>query len=125
MIDPRHQRRVQLLQKLFACTFTPGNMERALNESADTDLVAVLNELEVLDTEIAEAAPERPLREVNKIDLAILRLIVFESKHTMTPKKVLVNEAVELAKEFGSEGSSKFVNGALARLLLDERTQAV
>ena len=125
MTDPRHQRRAELLQKLFACTFIQANLERSLKEETEPEFLQLLHELEVLDTEIRQVAPERPLTEINKIDLAILRLIVFESKHTKTPKKVLLDEAVELAKEFGSEGSSKFINGALARLLLDEAEQAV
>jgi N utilization substance protein B len=125
MIDPRHQRRAELLQKLFACTFIQANLERSLKEESEPEFLQLLHELEVLDTAIRQVAPERPLSEINKIDLAILRLIVFESKHTQTPKKVLLDEAVELAKEFGSEGSSKFINGALARLLLDEAKQAI
>jgi N utilization substance protein B len=125
MTDPRHQRRAELLQKLFACTFIQANLERSLKEETEPEFLQLLHELEALDTEIRQVAPERPLTEINKIDLAILRLIVFESKHTKTPKKVLLDEAVELAKEFGSEGSSKFINGALARLLLDEAEQAV
>ena len=125
MTDPRHQRRAELLKKLFACTFIQANLERSLKEETEPEFLQLLHELEVLDTEIRQVAPERPLTEINKIDLAILRLIVFESKHTKTPKKVLLDEAVELAKEFGSEGSSKFINGALARLLLDEAEQAV
>jgi N utilization substance protein B len=124
MTDPRHERRIIVLQKLFACTFTPGNLDRCLLEVSDEEFVELLRELPVLDEKIAQAAPERPLTEVNKIDLAILRLSMFESKHKKTPKKVLLNEAVELAKEFGSDGSSKFVNGALARLLLDEEAES-
>ncbi len=124
MSDPRHERRIKVLQKLFACTFTQGNLERCLLEVGDEEFVEMLRQLPTLDEAIAQVAPERPLAEVNKIDLAILRLIMFESKHKKTPKKVLLNEAVELAKEFGSEGSSKFVNGALARLLLDEEAQS-
>jgi transcription termination factor NusB len=121
MTDPRHERRELLLQELFACTFTPGSLERALQEK-EGEFLTLLQQLPDLDVQIQEVAPERPLSEINKIDLAILRLIVFESKHKKTPKKVLLNEAIELAKTFGSEGSSKFVNGALARLLLEEQT---
>lgn len=123
MIDPRHERRVRLLQKLFACTFTTDNLERSLQETEDGEFLELLRQIPSFDEEIVKVAPERPLSEVNKIDLAILRLIMFESKHKKTPKKVLLNEAVELAKGFGSDGSSKFVNGALARLLLDEQVQ--
>lgn len=124
MTDPRHERRMRLLQKLFACTFTPANLDRCLLEIDDAEFTDMLRQLPSLDEEIVKVAPERPLHEINKIDLAILRLIMFESKHKKTPKKVLLNEAVELAKAFGSDGSSKFVNGALARLLLDEEQQS-
>lgn len=117
-MDPRHQRRVELLQDLFACTFTPQTLELSLASRKDT-LGEILRELDQLDALITQAAPERPLTDINKVDLAILRLIVFESRHTKTPKKVLIDEGIELAKEFGSESSSRFVNGALAKLLLE------
>lgn len=119
MSDPRHERREQLFQELFANTFTQQTLENSL-QTATGDSLLLLQDLESLDKEIQIVAPERPLSDINKIDLAILRLIVFESKHKKTPKKVLLNEAIELAKTFGSEGSSKFINGALARLLLEE-----
>jgi N utilization substance protein B len=55
---------------------------------------------------------------LNKIDLAILRLAVFELIiENSQPPKVIIDEAVELAKEFGSESSSKFVNGVLGTIL--------
>jgi transcription termination factor NusB len=117
-MDPRHQRRVELLQDLFACTFIPQNLELSLT-SRDGTLSDILKQLPELDVLIAKVAPERPLADINKVDLAILRLIVFESRETKTPKKVLIDEGSELAKEFGSESSSRFVNGALAKLLLE------
>ena len=73
-----------------------------------------------IDAEITKHAPERPLAEINKVDLAIMRLIIFESQAEKTPKKVLVDEAVELAKEYGSETSAKFVNGVLGKILFKE-----
>lgn len=120
-MDPRHQRRAELLQELFACTFTQQNLEICL-AGKDGEVVEILKELDQLDTLIQAVAPERPLADINKVDLAILRQIVFESKHTKTPKKVLIDEGIELAKEFGSESSSRFVNGALAKLLLESTT---
>lgn len=117
-MDPRHQRRVELLQDLFACTFTSQNLEHCLS-TREGEVVDVLKDLAKLDGSIQEVAPERPLADINKVDLAILRLIVFESRHTKTPRKVLIDEGIELAKEFGSESSSRFVNGALAKLLLE------
>lgn len=117
-MDPRHQRRVELLQQLFGWSFTPQTLEMAL-ASQQRDAKKLLEALPALDAKIAQAAPERPLSEVNKVDIAILRLILFEAEHSKTPKKVLVDEAIELAKEFGSDSSSKFVNGVLAKLLLE------
>ncbi len=122
MQDPRHAKRAEQLQKLFACTFTAENLALCL-ESEQGDLKKLLSNLDSLDARIQLVAPERPLSEINKIDLAILRLVVFESEHKKTPKKVLLDEAIELAKEFGSENSPRFINGALAKLLLDESSK--
>lgn len=110
--DPRHQRRAELMQQLFAWSFDA----RTTDESV-TELAEILPELPAIDAQLQEVAPERPLSEINKVDLAILRLIVFESKHRKTPVKVLIDEAVELAKEYGAENSAKFVNGVLGKLL--------
>lgn len=115
-MDPRHQRRIDHFQKLFAATFTDASLERE-RQDAQSPLATLLSQLPDIDQEISAAAPERPLKDINKIDLAILRLIMFESKQTKTPRRVLIDEAVELAKAFGSDTSSKFVNGVLARLL--------
>jgi transcription antitermination protein NusB len=115
-IDPRHQRRQELMQRLFTYSFidhSPGVVEQFEAEEEWDDLLATIPEI---DTEVQAAATERPLTEINKVDLAILRLIMFESKRKKTPKKVLINEGIELAKEFGTESSPKFVNGVLAKL---------
>lgn len=70
-----------------------------------------------IDKEIAVAAPEWPLQRINKIDLAILRLAIYELLiKKAEPPKVIIDEAVELAKEFGSENSASFVNGALGNI---------
>lgn len=120
--DPRHQHRIAVMQGLFSRSFgqeTP--------EEETPKVVAIVTEiiakLEELDAKIKQFAPERPLSDINQVDLAILRLIVFESNYTKTPVKVLINEAVELAKEFGTDGSPRFVNGVLGQLLHSEKTQ--
>lgn len=121
MSDHRHDKRIKIMQDLFACTFSEQNTAICLAErEPDSTVCKILETLSELDAEIQVVAPERPLSEINQVDLAILRSIVFESKHKDTPKKVLINEAVEMAKEFGSESSSRFINGALATLLLPE-----
>lgn len=118
MNDQRHDKRIELMQALFASTFNDDRFQSSLNDP-ECLVKDILLELSDIDDAIQKAAPERPLKDINKVDLAILRLVVFESKHKHTPQKVLINEGVELAKEFGSETSSKFVNGVLAKLLID------
>lgn len=121
--DPRHQRRIKIMQDVFACTFSDANLQNCLEEKANSTVGAILQQLSDLDAAIQAVAPERPLTEINKVDLAILRSILYESKAKNTPKKVLINEAVELAKAFGSDSSSRFVNGVLAKLLLEQEPE--
>ncbi len=122
--DERHERRVFLMQLLFAHTFEASDQQYADPELIDEENAKLLAEIKQavpdIDAEIALHAPERPLSEINKVDLAVMRLIIFESRSQKTPKKVLVDEAVELAKEFGSETSAKFVNGVLGKILFKE-----
>lgn len=113
-------RRVKQFQRLFGCTFNQELLARCMTEYAPTAYFGkLLLNLDALDQTIATVATERPLSEINKVDLAILRLIVFEWKEKQTPPKVLINEAVELAKQFGTDSSPKFVNGVLGKLLLE------
>jgi N utilization substance protein B len=127
VVDPRHQKRMKLVQMLFARGFNDligqdkiDQNGAQLNSESDETVELILAEKIALDQLIISVAPERPVNDINKVDLAILRLILFESKHKETPKKVLINEAVELAKEFGTESSPKFVNGVLGKLLIKE-----
>ncbi len=122
-IDPRHQKRIELMQAVFAYTFfDPENWLDSQNRTAEVDeIIAAIPEL---DEQIKVFAPERPLKDINKVDLAILRIIVFESNHRKTPVKVLINEAVELAKEFGSDTSPKFVNGVLGKFFGSDQHDA-
>lgn len=104
------------MQQLFAYSFPSENPEFQTQFGDNSELQEVVAALPELDEAIQSAAPERPLHDINKIDLAILRLIVFESKRKKTPKKVLINEGIELAKEFGTDSSPRFVNGVLANV---------
>lgn len=119
--ESRHQRRAFLMQLLFAHTFDEVKQQalgdEVLSPEENELLQQILAATPAIDAQIALHAPERPLSEINKVDLSIMRLIIFESQHEATPKKVLVDEAVELAKEFGSETSAKFVNGVLGKIL--------
>ena len=118
MSDQRHEQREELLRDLFACTFNGLHTERIENVKNLEHIKEILTELTDLDLIIQASAPERSLTEINKVDLAIMRLIMFESKHADTPPKVLVDEGIELAKEFGSDSSPRFINGVLAQILL-------
>jgi len=107
--DPRHIQRRKAVKSLFAEIF--------FDKQEFSDLARkVLKKKKVLDTNIQEAAPAWPIEKLNKIDLAILRLSVYELLFTKIPPKVVIDEAVELAKEFGSESSPSFVNGVLGTI---------
>jgi transcription antitermination factor NusB len=122
-VDPRHKRRIDLMQQLFSNSFNQPHFDAADIQDYDPHISKLLETIPELDAKIQVAAPERPLKDINKIDLAILRLIMFESVDTKTPKKVLINEAVELAKEFGTDSSSKFINGVLGKLLIPDQPE--
>jgi N utilization substance protein B len=124
-LDSRHQRRVAFMQIVFSYSFydvaDPQLTElRTKLLDQHPDLTALTNQLSEIDQTIHQLAPERPIQQINKVDLAILRSIMFEWKTSQTPKKVLIDEAVELAKEFGTESSPRFVNGVLAQLLIEK-----
>ena len=61
------------------------------------------------------------LERISKIDLAILKLAIYELKYTEIPFKVVINEAVELAKKYGEDSSKNFVNGILASVVKEKK----
>jgi len=108
--DPRHQHRRLLMDKLFAFSFDARQMS--------PDIQAVVAARADIDQRISIAAPEWPIDKIAKIDLAVLRLAVFElTIQKKEPPKVVIDEAIELAKEYGNEHSSQFVNGVLGTIL--------
>ncbi|MCI8759567.1 MAG: transcription antitermination factor NusB [Clostridia bacterium] len=60
------------------------------------------------------------LERISKIDLAILKLAIYEINYTQIPYKVVINEAVELAKKYGEDASKNFVNGILASVVKEK-----
>ncbi len=79
-------------------------------------VMGILAKKKKIDSIIVKVAPEWPLDKIAVIDRNVLRLAIFElifGKKDETPAKVAINEAIELAKMFGSETSGKFVNGVL------------
>lgn len=134
MASNRHLGRIVALQTLYEFEFRKEsgddsaisteilqrNLERyetAIDDTAfvETLVAGVLEEQEALDNTIQPIAPDWPIEQIARIDRNILRLGVFELLHQaeVVPPKVAINEAVELAKAFGSDNSSKFVNGVL------------
>jgi transcription antitermination protein NusB len=106
--DSRHQDRVAKVQALFANSYhTP----------TDKKIEAIIPHLEVIDETIQKVAPEWPLSQINRVDLAILRQgvyeLLFEKK---TPPKVIINEAVEIGKTYGAESTPSFINGVLGSI---------
>jgi N utilization substance protein B len=94
-----------------------GELDAELSEFARQIVTGVAPLFDILDTFIAEHAPEWPLDQVAVIDRNILRIALWEfAVYGETPIKVAINEAVELAKTYGSDSTPRFVNGVLGSL---------
>lgn len=105
--DPRHLKRRLVVKALFSFSFRKERIRNTLAQS-------VVKNLAKIDKVISRCAPEWPTEKIAKIDLAILRLAVYELLiDKKQPPKVVIDEAVELAKEFGGEKAPSFVNGVL------------
>ncbi len=108
--DPRHKKRQHIVQELFKVEFHA--------QQVNDDAQKILDNQQTIDERIREAAPEFPLDKINRIDLAILRLAVYELLiEKKEPPNVVIDEAIELAKEFSGETSPAFVNGALGNII--------
>jgi len=104
--DPRHQKRRDAVKLLFAEDFT--------HQKASSEIVKeIIESKDHIDATIQRSAPTWPIDKLNKIDLAVLRLAIYEMEKGVVPPKVVIDEAVELAKEYGGESSPSFVNGVL------------
>ncbi len=110
--DPRHLRRREAIKVLFAQGF-------AKQPNLPELVQKIIKKKVKIDKQIEKAAPTWPVDRLNKIDLAILRLAIYELGYEDTPPKVVIDEAVELAKEYGSESSPSFVNGVLGTIYND------
>jgi transcription antitermination protein NusB len=121
--DPRHISRIKIMQDLFAWDF---NKQASLQTKSALE---VIKHLDKIDTLIGDSAPAWPISKINKIDLATLRIAIFElvvapgledfegELPKGAPPKVVVDEAVEIGKEFGSDSSGSFINGVLGKLI--------
>ncbi len=137
MASNRHLGRIVALQTLYEYDFRidcqdldpslseilERNLSRYSETIDDKDFITaivngVMENQEKLDGILQPLAPEWPLSQIARIDRAILRIGLFELEfENDVPPKVVINEAVELAKGFGSDNSSKFINGVLGTAL--------
>lgn len=109
--DPRHQKRIDIIKELFAQSFNK-------NQPCSKFTQQILLNIDKIDQQITQAAPQWPLNKVAKVDLAILRLAVYELTITkIEPPKVIIDEAIEIAKEYAGDTSSSFINGALGTIV--------
>ena len=134
MASNRHLGRVIVLQSLYEYelrtlahdpeveldVIVAKNIEPYEKALGDTEFVynlahKVSENFETLDTALQPMAPEWPISSISAIDRNVLRMGLYELSECRDsiPPKVAINEAVELAKAFGSDNSSKFINGVL------------
>lgn len=137
MASNRHLGRIIALQTLYEQDFrrdagdTTFDLEAVLQRNIaryaemvdDIDFVRALvagvtAQADKLDVTLQPIAPEWPIDQIARMDRAILRIGLYElQSEADVPPKVVINEAVELAKAFGGENSSKFINGVLGTAL--------
>lgn len=140
----RYDQRSVVIQTLYECDFRNDfNLEsvksilrRNFNEKLDEEkttnvevpefseslAVGVLAKKDVIDAIITKAAPEWPIEKIDIVNRNILRLGIYEllfGEAMNTPRKVAINEAIEMAKAFGGETSRRFVNGVLGNIYND------
>lgn len=138
--DPRHLARILALQRLFSDYFNKNSQNvdgmsldslKELDEIDDynADLYQKIVDgvpvnQEDIDGMIVKYAPQWPISQMKLVDLQILRIAIFESVVAqITPPKVAIDEAIEIAKDFGGETSSKFVNGVLGAIYEESKKE--
>ena len=133
---PRHASRQVALQALYALDVGPAtaSVEEVFERVSDNfDLpegarafakqlvCGVIEDREAIDLRLAQHARNWRLSRMAAVDRNVLRLCAYEILHTDTPTAVALDQAVELARRFGAEGSPAFVNGSLDALARDAR----
>lgn len=107
-----------LVQQIYAQMFGQVAPSTDIDAAVVEEAKIISDAMEAIDAQIREFAPKYPLDQVAKADLAILRVAVYELTIKKTePTKVIINEAVDLAKEMGSERAFAFVNAVLGAIV--------
>lgn len=113
--DPRHKKREEVIKELFRWSFFKPRQKQTCQTQMAKKIIKKVKEVDKI---IEESAPQFPISQINKIDLAVLRLATWELLFAKTaPYKVIIDEAIELGKKYGSEKSSKFINGVLGTVV--------
>ncbi|MDR3181577.1 MAG: transcription antitermination factor NusB [Planctomycetaceae bacterium] len=126
----RRLARTVVFQILYQEEFNAGSLQRdaaayikqelpkhePLVQFAEMLLAGTVEKRQAIDAKLAEVAQHWTVERMNPTDRSILRLAVFEIIGTSAPKAVIINEAVELAKQFGTKDSAAFVNGILDKI---------
>ncbi|MDO8515408.1 MAG: transcription antitermination factor NusB [bacterium] len=109
--DPRHILRQKIISELFEYQFRH-------NKVRSPKVVEIISHLEEINEVIHKNAPEFTVDKIYHIDLAVLQLAVYELNFEKTaPVKVVIDEAIELAKEYGNDTSPGFINGVLGSIV--------
>jgi transcription antitermination factor NusB len=111
-MDPRHQKRIKILQELYAYFFYPSQ-----KKNFDKKTLNIISCQEKINRYINQFSVKFKVEKIAKVDLAILQLAVYELIiEKKEPSKAIIDEAIELAKEFGGERSYAFVNAILGKV---------
>lgn len=97
------------------------NLDENDREYIKSTVNGTIDHLNSIDSMIENYTKGWKTQRLAKIDLAVLRLAIYEIYHTDTPESVVINEAVELAKKYGTEKSGAFVNGVLSSVSKDRK----
>ena len=104
--------------ELFERYRNDGSLRRVDGRYAERLVVAILASLEDIDATISDAAPAFPIDQIATVDRNVLRVAICELGDDFTvPPKVVINEAIEIAKDYGGDASGRFVNGVLGSVL--------
>ena len=123
-MDPRHTNRLHTVQNLFAISFTADESKKIPPHKKNTLFLDVRVHETAINKLISKYAPKFPLDRIARIDLSILQLALYElTVLKKDPMKVIINEAVELAKELGNDRSFAFVNAVLGSVVEDIKSK--
>jgi len=112
--DPRHLERISTVKVLFAMSF-----RHDFKPEKNSIAAKIVKKQKEIDKIIANCAPAWPIEQIAQMDLAALRLAIWELlyKKEKEPYKAIIDESVEIAKAYGSKSSGSFVNGVLGSLV--------